>query len=137
MNESGNLVAEAAVRIFQNFKGQSGKGERTSAHSYPLWAALEEAGLAHRDDVIEVFSRRLRTAYPIYDRGYAAFLAVAVAWLSGIENLWLLGRQALFLHNNTHHSLRMGYLAADAIGDGDRVAWNSSVAELSMRMVED
>ena len=45
MNESGNLVAEAAVRIFQNFKGQSGKGERTSAHSYPLWAALEEAGL--------------------------------------------------------------------------------------------
>ncbi len=99
--------------------------------------ALAQAGLARSDEVIEVFSRRLRTAYPIYTRGYATDLGVAESWLSRFENLWLLGRQALFLHNNTHHSLLMGYRSADAIGSGNRSGWVDSMAALSSQMVED
>ena len=53
-------------------------------------------------------------------------------WLSRFTNLWLIGRQGLFLHNNTHHSLLMGYRAAQAIADGgDRAAWVRALEEFA------
>jgi hypothetical protein len=44
----------------------------------------------------------------------------------------------LFLHNNTHHSLLMGYRAASAIrSGGDRRAWLQQVASFADFTVAD
>ncbi|MBI4498105.1 MAG: FAD-dependent oxidoreductase [Chloroflexi bacterium] len=99
--------------------------------------ALEEAGLARPRQVIEVFSRRFRQAYPVYDLRYRAALAHVQDWLAGFQNLWLVGRQGLFLHNNTHHSLLMGYRAADAIASGDRGQWPAALAHFATFRVAD
>jgi protoporphyrinogen oxidase len=102
-----------------------------------LVPALEAAGLAHRDEVREVFSRRFRAAYPLYERGYAPKLARVQAWLGRIANLWPIGRQGLYLHNNTHHSLLMGYRAADAILGNGRQRWDDTLAEFARYRVAD
>jgi protoporphyrinogen oxidase len=100
--------------------------------------ALEEAGLARRSDVVEVFSRRFRHAYPVYDLDYAPALERAMDWLGAFSNLWLAGRQGLFLHNNTHHSLLMGYQVADAIAAGGRREdWEAALADLAGLRVAD
>lgn len=100
--------------------------------------SLEAAGLLPRDRLIEVFSRRFRRAYPVYGLDYRDALDRATAWLARFPNLWLIGRQGLFLHNNTHHSLLMGYRAADAIAAGsDRRAWAASLEEFATFRVAD
>lgn len=99
--------------------------------------ALEEAGLVHSEEVIEVFSRRFRAAYPIYDLGYRDLLEHAQGWLDQFSNLWLVGRQGLYLHNNTHHSLLMGYRVADAIAGGQRTGWAAALAEFTTFRVAD
>jgi protoporphyrinogen oxidase len=99
--------------------------------------ALERAQLAARREVVDVFSRHFRFAYPIYDRGAPARFARVLDWLGGLENLWLIGRQGLFLHNNTHHSLLMGYRAADAILGSARGAWPAQLAEFARFRVAD
>jgi protoporphyrinogen oxidase len=98
--------------------------------------ALQAAGLL-RGRVLEVFSRRFRSAYPIYDLDAAARLEHVQRWLDRFDNLWLIGRQGLYLHNNTHHSLLMGYRAADAILSGDRSGWPAQVREFASFRVAD
>jgi protoporphyrinogen oxidase len=99
--------------------------------------ALEEAGLAREAEIQEAFSRRFRTAYPLYERDYASRLAAVHSWLGRFENLWLIGRQGLYLHNNTHHSLLMGYRAADAILARSRQGWSAALAGFGQFRVAD
>lgn len=99
--------------------------------------ALEEAGLARRAEVLEVFSRRFRSAYPVYELGYAERLGRVQGWLDGLANLWPIGRQGLHLHNNTHHALLMGYRAAEAIASGSRADWPAALAEFAAFRVAD
>ncbi|HEY8477743.1 MAG TPA: FAD-dependent oxidoreductase [Chloroflexota bacterium] len=100
--------------------------------------ALEEAGLARPEWVVEVFTRRFAQAYPRYEIGYREALQTAMDWLAGLENLWLIGRQGRFLHNNTHHALLMGYRAADVIASGgDRATWAAATAEFHTFRVAD
>lgn len=100
--------------------------------------ALEAAGLLRRDQLVEVFSRRFRRAYPCYGLDYQPTLDRAMTWPARFTNLWLIGRQGLFLHNNTHHSLLMGYRAADAITAGsDRRAWAAALEEFATFRVAD
>ena len=60
-----------------------------------------------------------------------------LAWLEPFDNLWPIGRQGLFLHNNTHHSLLMGYRAADAILEHRRDRWSAELAEFATFRVAD
>ncbi|MBI3964237.1 MAG: FAD-dependent oxidoreductase [Chloroflexi bacterium] len=99
--------------------------------------SLEAAGLVSRRQVVEVFSRRFRHAYPIYDLGYRAALSRGLSWLAPFPNLWLSGRQGLFLHNNTHHSLLMGYRAADTIATLERAGWADQLDEFATFRVAD
>ena len=99
--------------------------------------ALEEARLARAGEVREFFSRRFRTAYPVYDLDYAAHFERARAWLDQFENLWLIGRQGLYLHNNTDHSLLMGYRAADLLTAGTREQWSAAVRDFGQLRVAD
>jgi protoporphyrinogen oxidase len=101
----------------------------------PLWSEDREAlaervgrevaassGLFAPGDIESAFVHPLRWAYPIYSLDYREKLRGALAAVADVENLLPCGRQGLFNHNNTDHSMSMGLSVADAILDG--AAWN-------------
>jgi protoporphyrinogen oxidase len=101
-------------------------------------AALEATRLVRQEEITDFWTVRFRSAYPIYGLDTASRLTAAHAWSDAIDKLWLAGRQGLFLHNNTHHSLLMGYRAAAAIrAGGDRAAWLRQVATFADFTVAD
>ncbi len=101
---------------------------------------LECAGLPVGVRPKEVVVRRLRQVYPIYRVGYDAHLTAIDRYLERFENLVTFGRQGLFVHDNTHHTLFMGYAAAaclDAGGSFDRARWQQFREVFSTHVVED
>ena len=103
-------------------------------------AALERAGLPVRCRVLEVCSRKLAQAYPIYTRDYRQSFETIDRWLGEIEGLVTFGRQGLFAHDNTHHALAMAYALDGCIGgDGSlqREAWAACRREFERHVVED
>lgn len=103
----------------------------------PSLQAVGLVGERGSKQVREVFSRRFRHAYPIYDLQAAERLRTVENWLGRLANLWPIGRQGLYLHNNTHHSLLMGYRAAQLIHDQARERWPEALAEFSTFRVAD
>ena len=102
--------------------------------------ALERAALPLRAPVKEIVVRRLRHAYPIYRRGYETQFSMIDAYLDGFANLLTFGRQGLFVHDNTHHTLFMAYAAAHCLGaDGrfDRARWHDYRRTFATHVVED
>lgn len=87
----------------------------------------------------EVFTRRLRQAYPIYTLGYEKRLNVMDSWLESIPGFLSYGRQGLFAHDNTHHALYMAYCAVDCLVDGrfDHEKWRSYREIFTTHVVED
>ena len=76
--------------------------------------------------VQRVLTRRLRFAYPIYDRDYLRHFTTVDRWVERFPNLLNFGRQGLFAHDNTHHALTMAYAASDCLnsaGQFDRNRW--------------
>jgi protoporphyrinogen oxidase len=101
---------------------------------------LAEVGLPVRAGVVNVVTRRLRFAYPVYDRGYERHFAVMDRWLGGLDGLLTLGRQGLFAHDNTHHAMAMAYAAAECLepdGTIDRARWQQHRADFEAHVVED
>lgn len=94
---------------------------------------LETAGLPLSCDVLEVVSRRLPAAYPIYHAGYEAHFDRVDDHLTQLDGLISFGRQGLFAHDNTHHALFMAYCAVDCLADGE---WNSDKWEGYCRIFE-
>jgi protoporphyrinogen oxidase len=102
--------------------------------------ALEQAGLPIRCPVLEVTSRRLPQAYPVYTRDYERSFRLIDDWLSGIEGLVTFGRQGLFTHNNTEHALEMAYALDGCLSDDgslDREGWAACRREFEKHVVED
>lgn len=101
---------------------------------------LASLGIPIRSRVLEVVTRRLPQAYPIYESGYEAHFERIDTWLSGLAPVLTLGRQGLFAHDNTHHALAMGYAAADCLdaqGQFDRARWARHRAVFETHVVED
>jgi len=97
-------------------------------------------GLPVRSAVRQVVTRRLPQAYPIYERGYEVHFERIDRWLEGVPNVLTLGRQGLFAHDNTHHTLAMAYAAADCIDAGgrfDRERWAAHRKVFESHVVED
>ena len=100
---------------------------------------LARAGLPIEVPVDHVEVRRLAQAYPIYERGFHHHLVRLNRWLDSLPRVVSLGRQGLFAHDNTHHTLAMAYAAARCTGDDgafdharwwkERVAFESFVVE--------
>jgi protoporphyrinogen oxidase len=101
---------------------------------------LKNVGLPVRARVDKVMTRRLKHAYPVYDRDYESHFNAMDEWLSNIDGLLTLGRQGLFAHDNTHHAITMAFAAADCLGsDGqfDRGRWAACRQEFKSHVVED
>jgi protoporphyrinogen oxidase len=101
---------------------------------------LKSVGLPVKARVRKVITRRLKFAYPVYDRNYEVHFKTLDAWLSRLSGLLTFGRQGLFAHDNTHHAMTMAYAAADcfqADGRFDWDRWAEYRTEFKTHVVED
>lgn len=90
--------------------------------------------------LISSFVKRISHAYPSYSLGYRSAFDEIDNYLTGIDNLVTLGRQGLFAHDNTHHTIEMGVAAADCFSPEtglDRNRWFSRRAEFEKHVVVD
>ena len=62
-------------------------------------------------------TRRLPRVYPVYRPGFEWDVARLLLWAGELPSLRVLGRQGLFVPDNTHHALAMGW---DCAGDRGR-----------------
>jgi hypothetical protein len=75
---------------------------------------LERIGMINRADVLDGTVLRVPKTYPGYFGAYAEFPRLR-AWLDGIENLFLVGRNGMHRYNNQDHSMLTAKLAVEAI----------------------
>ena len=73
---------------------------------------LVALGFARGDEIIGTAVVRQRKAYPVYDWEYKEHLAALRAYLEGIENLQMIGRNGLHKYNNQDHAMLTALLAA-------------------------
>lgn len=102
--------------------------------------SLQRAGIPVNVPIQQVFVRRLRYAYPIYRAGYEQYFEPLDDWLGQFDRLLSFGRQGLFAHDNTHHTLFMAYSAVDCLseeGHFDRQRWQNYRRIFETHVVED
>ena len=102
--------------------------------------SLESAAIPVKAPILSVATRRFTNAYPLYLRGYDVHFNEIDNWLSQLKNLLTLGRQGLFVHDNSHHALYMGYAAAKCFkgNDGfDSAQWQEYRQIFNTNVVED
>jgi protoporphyrinogen oxidase len=78
---------------------------------------LEKIGMIDRADVLDGTVIRVPKTYPAYFGAYEDFPRVR-AWLDGIGNLYLVGRNGMHRYNNQDHSMLTAKLAVEAILGG-------------------
>ncbi len=103
-------------------------------------SVLDNAGVPLRVSPQQVLSRRLSHAYPIYRRGYESSFSLLDEWISQIKGLLSFGRQGLFAHDNTHHTLYMAYAAVSCLdqnGGFNIEKWLEFRQEFESHVVED
>lgn len=115
-----------------------------------LWSTSDDEIISRvRDDVIRSglpspgekgMVRRLGYAYPIYRVGVERSLETVNRWLTASPWLLTFGRQGLFAHDNTHHTLGMARDAVASItasGDIDHRLWSAARRRFATHVVED
>ncbi len=85
---------------------------------------LNKCGLAIDMPVADSFVRKLPTVYPVYDLVFEQNFEIVDEYFSKLPNFVLLGRQGLFVHDNAHHTLEMGYRASECL-DKD-LSWDQN-----------
>ena len=101
---------------------------------------LGDVGLPVTAKVRATHTRRLSSAYPVYDRGFQPNFEILDAYIASIKGLLTFGRQGLFAHDNTHHALAMAHAAVDcqqADGSFDAVKWAGYREVFETHVVED
>jgi protoporphyrinogen oxidase len=102
--------------------------------------SLARCGLPITAPIVGVATKRLPAAYPIYDRGYEEHFARLDGWIGELDRVLTFGRQGLFAHDNTHHTLAMAYAAVDCLngsGSFDRRRWARYRDDFESHVVED
>jgi protoporphyrinogen oxidase len=67
--------------------------------------------------VLESWSQRFPDVYPVYDLGWEGRFQAVYQRLDAVENLYMIGRTALFLHCNIDHCMLMGIKLAQHLAD--------------------
>ena len=102
--------------------------------------ALAACGMPLPRAPIEVATRRLGHAYPVYALGFDRALSDVDAHVATRERVITYGRQGLFAHDNTHHALLMARRAAECCtldGGFDHDAWDVARQSFEDHVVED
>jgi protoporphyrinogen oxidase len=102
--------------------------------------SLQQAGIPVNVPIQQVSVRRLRYAYPIYRIGYEQFFKPLDDWIGQFDSLLSFGRQGLFAHDNTHHTLFMAYSAVaclDETGKLNKECWGEYRKIFNTHVVED
>lgn len=82
--------------------------------------------------------RRVRRVYPVYRRGYRDRLSGLESWADRLAHVTTFGRLGLFVHDNTHHALRMGWDAVECLRtDGDPAPGSRSPIGMDHRCWQD
>ena len=79
---------------------------------------LARSGLPVKCPVQAGLVRRLSHVYPVYDLDFEKHFQKVDQYLDGLPGLVSLGRQALFAHDNTHHTIEMAYRASECLHPG-------------------
>jgi protoporphyrinogen oxidase len=101
---------------------------------------LEKVGLPVKHLVKKTFVRRTGHAYPSYNLAFEKRISIIEDYLNTIPHLIPFGRQALFVHDNTHHTIEMGYAASDCVKPDlawDNERWRMYREEFKEHVVED
>lgn len=80
---------------------------------------LSDIGIIDKADVLDSVRIRVKKAYPSYFGVYSEFPIVR-EYLSGIGNLWCIGRNGQHKYNNMDHSMLTAVEAARRAARGDR-----------------
>ncbi|MBA2524886.1 MAG: NAD(P)/FAD-dependent oxidoreductase [Pyrinomonadaceae bacterium] len=88
---------------------------------------LDKLGLAQATDVIDGAVVRMPKAYPVYDSTYAEAVDIMRKFLSGIDNLYLVGRNGMHKYNNQDHSMLTAMLSVKNILGANYDVWNVNV----------
>jgi len=102
--------------------------------------ALAAVDLRLTVPVRQVIIRRLPQAYPIYSRDYRQHFDRLDQWVNDINGLVAFGRQGLFAHDNTHHTLAMAYALNECLDDDaglNRQKWQGFRQSFQQHVVED
>ncbi len=85
---------------------------------------IRQTGLIGDIRILDGKALKIKRCYPVYDRDYKSHLKPIENYLSGIENLSVIGRYGAFKYNNQDHSILMGILAAEKITqNADHSLW--------------
>jgi len=74
--------------------------------------------------IISSTMRKKNSVYPVYDLKFQEYLTTVEEYLSGFHRLIPLGRQGLFVHDNTHHTIEMGIAAGKCLDES--LNWDSA-----------
>ena len=81
---------------------------------------MRKTGLIGDANISDGFIHRVKSCYPVYNRGYKENVKPIEEYLSSIKNLSVIGRYGAFKYNNQDHSILMGMLAAENIANDAR-----------------
>ena len=70
------------------------------------------------ENVLDSTLIRVKKAYPAYFGSYDNF-DIVKAWLTGVENLWCIGRNGQHRYNNMDHSMATAFVACEGIMQGN------------------
>lgn len=86
---------------------------------------VKKTGLLDGSKILDGYVYRINKSYPVYYKGYRNRLKKIEDYLDTIDNLSVIGRGGSFKYNNQDHSILMGILTAENIGDGAKHdLWN-------------
>lgn len=97
--------------------GDAMENESDDAIQKEVIAQMVGTGLFDASEVEEAIVYRLPYGYPLYSLDYRERLDTTLDGLRKISNLLSSGRQGLFNHNNTDHSIYMGLRGADSLAE--------------------
>ena len=78
---------------------------------------LAQIGVIDKEDVLDSVRIKVKKAYPAYFDTYTEFDTVK-EYLSGIENLWCIGRNGQHKYNNMDHSMLSAMEAVNCVKNG-------------------
>jgi len=90
---------------------------------------LARLALANEADVIDGTVVRMPKAYPVYDSTYMEALQTVRSFISGIDNLYLVGRNGMHKYNNQDHSMLTAMLAVKNILGANHDIWRVNADE--------